>query len=76
MNIEAQRGKDKTIFIVEFGRQYYLVNIATETCSSPAVAPDVFTRFGYFEPVSELDVDTISEIQRVFMSGTRPHRGG
>ena len=74
MKIKAQRGEDKIIFIVELDGNYYLVNIEQETCSNPAITPAVFTRFGYFEKVSEseLEPSTISEVQRVFLTGTRP----
>lgn len=74
MRLVAKRGEGDNIFVVEDGGKYYLINLDLEYCSEPAIAPEIFLKFGYFNKVTRVDDEVFADIKRVFMTGTRPSK--
>lgn len=68
MHIVAQRGRSKTIFLVEYNEEYYLVNIAKRTYEKSR-HPGKFLRFGYFYPVKRVRGEIAEQVRSVILGG-------
>lgn len=68
MNIVAQRGRSNVIFLVEYGQEYYLVNIAKRTYEKSRY-PGEFLRFGYFYPVKRVKGEIAEQVRSVILGG-------